>query len=227
LSKRKIIVFAPHPDDETLGCGGTIARKLSEGYEVLIVVLTDGRYAFLALLDIDSEPTPYELKEIRKGETKAATRILGVPEENLLFLDFEDGTLEKHAKEAEGRISEITEKYVPAEIYLPHIRDWHPDHRETNRIARKCLQKLGSKPTKFQYSISHKYGRIGPLMERVFSFFTRNRKEVDISEFLSLKERAVNEFKTEVSIISSKQEEPVEKDVNKYLKNRETFYVNR
>lgn len=39
---KRIIVFAPHPDHETLGCAGTIAKRLNEGYEVLLVVLTDG-----------------------------------------------------------------------------------------------------------------------------------------------------------------------------------------
>ena len=84
---KKIIIFAPHPDDETLGCGGTIAKRISEGYEVFVVVMTDGRYAFMNVLDIDSDPTPEELKEIRKEEVKRATGILGVPEENLVFLD--------------------------------------------------------------------------------------------------------------------------------------------
>ena len=49
--------FAPHPDDETWGCGGTVAKKISEGYEVLIMVLTDGRYAFQKMLGIESKTT--------------------------------------------------------------------------------------------------------------------------------------------------------------------------
>jgi len=68
--KKKIVVFAPHPDDETWGCGGTIAKKLREGYEILIVVMTDGRYAFKKVLGIDSDPTPEELKEIKKRRNK-------------------------------------------------------------------------------------------------------------------------------------------------------------
>ena len=51
---KRIVVFAPHPDDETLGTGGTIVRKLNEGYEVVIVVLTDGRYAFSTVLGVNA-----------------------------------------------------------------------------------------------------------------------------------------------------------------------------
>ena len=65
MKKKTVIVFAPHPDDETWGCGGSIAKKISEGFEVIVVILTDGRYAFSEIFGINSDPTPEELKEIR------------------------------------------------------------------------------------------------------------------------------------------------------------------
>jgi LmbE family N-acetylglucosaminyl deacetylase len=43
LTEKSILVFAPHPDDETLGCGGTIANRVREGHEVEIFFMTDGR----------------------------------------------------------------------------------------------------------------------------------------------------------------------------------------
>ena len=49
---------------------------------------------------------------------------------------------------------------------------------------------------------------------------------VDISEFLPLKEAAVKEFKSEVSIISSKQEKPLAENISKFIKNYEVFYIN-
>lgn len=224
---KRIIVFAPHPDDETYGCGGTIAKKINEGYEVIIVMMTDGRNLFQNVLGIDLDPTPEEVKKTRREEIIRATKILGVSKKNLLFLDFEDGALEKHEKEAEGRIIEIIEKYSPVEVYFPYIKDCHPDHRATNRIIRRCLQKLGLTPMKYQYSIMHKYARIGPLIERLLSLFRKNRIEVDISEFINLKEKAVKEFKSEISIISSKQKKPLEDKIEKYLKNQETFYIDK
>lgn len=218
-------MFAPHPDDETLGCGGTIAKKIAEGNEVIIVVITDGRHAFSEMLGITSDPSPEELKCIRKDEVTMATKILGVPKKNLYFLDFEDGTLERHEREAEEKIVEVLKKYSPVEVYFPFIKDCHPDHRATNRIVNRCMQDLGLTAMKYQYSIALKYTRIGPLIEKLLNLVKKNMLKVDISEFLSVKEKAVKEFKSEVSIISSKQKKPIEEKIDRYLKNEETFYI--
>ncbi|MCW3986032.1 MAG: PIG-L family deacetylase [Candidatus Bathyarchaeota archaeon] len=227
-NKEKIIVFAPHPDDETWGCGGTIAKRISEGYEVTIVVITDGRYAFSKVLGINSDPTPDELKEIRKEEVKRATRILGVPEEKLVFLDFEDGKLERNEMEAQEKVIEILrENPASVEVYFPYERDYHLDHRVTNRIVRKSIKKLGLHAMIYQYSIAQKYGRIGPLIDIFLNLFRHNMIRVDISEFLPLKEAAVKEFKSEISIISSRQKRPLVDKIGKLLKNEEIFYIDK
>jgi len=225
MEKRRIIVFAPHPDDETWGCGGTIAKKLREGYKVLIVVMTDGRYAFKKVLGIDSDPTPEELKEIRKEEVKRAVKILGVPEENLVFLNFIDGELEKHEKEAEEKVVEILSENNPSEIYIPYKKDSHPDHRATYRIVKKAIKKLGLHASLYQYSIGQRYARIGPIIDSLINLFKHHMIRVDISEFLTLKETAVKEFKSEVSIISSKQEKPLAENISKFVKSYEIFYI--
>lgn len=220
-------MFAPHPDDETWGCGGTIAKRISEGYEVLIVVMTDGRYAFLTMLGIDSDPTPEELKEIRKEEVKRATGILGVPEENLIFLNFVDGTLENNTEKAEEKVTEILSKNHPVEVYSPCKKDAHPDHRATYRIVRNSIRKLGISAVTYQYSIGQKYLRIGPIIDALLNLLKHNMVRVDISKFLSLKETAVKEFKSELETISSKQQNPIADDVKKFLKSKETFYINK
>jgi len=227
-NKEKIIVFAPHPDDETWGCGGIIAKKISEGHEVIIVVMTNGKHAFSKVLGINSDPTPGELKEIRKEEVKRSTRILGVKEENLLLLDFEDGMLEKNEREAQEKVIEILrENPPPAEVYFPYEKDYHIDHRVTNRIVKNSIKKLGVHTTGYRYSITQKFGRIGPLIDAFFNLFSRNMMRVDISEFLPLKEAAVKEFKSEVSIISSRQKRPLIEEIGKLLKNEEIFYVDK
>lgn len=225
--KKKVIVFAPHPDDETLGCGGTIAKRVSEGYKVIVVVITDGRYAFSRVLGIDLDPTPGELKKIRKEEIIRATNTLGILKENLFFLDFEDGALEKHEKEAEEKIIEIIERYSPVEVYFPYIKDYHEDHQATNRVIRRCIQKLGLTPIKYQYCTVQKYARMGPLVEKLINLFKNHIVEVDISEFLSLKEKAVKELKSEISIISKKQKRTITEEVDKFLRNKEIFYVDK
>ncbi len=224
---KKIIVFAPHPDDETLGCGGTIAKRISEGYEVLVVVMTDGRYAFLNVLDIDSDPTPEELKEIRKEEVKRATEILGVPEENLIFLDFVDGTLETNEEKAEEKVAEILSKNRPVEVYFPYKNDGHPDHRAACRIVKNSIRKSGISTLIYQYSITHKYARIGPIVNVVFNLFNQRMVRVDVSKFLLIKKAALKEFKSELTAISSRQHKPIINGVKKFLNNEETFHTEK
>jgi LmbE family N-acetylglucosaminyl deacetylase len=223
--KGRVIIFAPHPDDETLGCGGTIAKKLAEGYEVIIVVMTDGRFLLLKSFGIDDDPSPEQVKDIRRGEVLRATKILGVPEKNVIFLDFVDGTLKENEEAAEEKVTEILEKYMPSEVYFPFERDAHPDHQAANRIVRRAVEKFDIKPMMYRYTIMHKAARFGPLIEFLASIFKRDRIYVDVSEFLPLKKEAVKEFKSELTTISPKQSEPNTKDFKEFLKNRETFYI--
>jgi LmbE family N-acetylglucosaminyl deacetylase len=220
----KIAVFAPHPDDETFGCGGTIAKKISEGYEILVVILTDGRHAFSKVLGIFSDPSPEELRVIRQRELINATKILGVPEKNLIWLGFEDGCLEKYEKEAEEKVLEILRENKPKEIYFPHKRDAHPDHRATNRIVGRCILRLGLKSVSYQYSVVHQHSRMGPMLEGVLHLFKNNRTKVDISGYVDIKEKATREYKSEIAVVSVQQRKPVNEKVERYLKNEEVFY---
>lgn len=222
---KKLIVFAPHPDDETFGCGGTIAKKVSEGYDVLIVVMTDGRYAFLEVLGRDFDPTPEELKEIRIKEVKKAMQILGVPENNLIFLNFVDGTLKDNGKEAEEKVVEILSKYCPDEVYIPYRRDGHSDHRATHRIVKNAIEKLRISPICYQYPITHRFARFGHVVDSLFNFLLKDRKKyVDISKLLHVKKLAIMEFKSELTPISPNHK-PIVKDIKKFQRNKEIFYI--
>jgi LmbE family N-acetylglucosaminyl deacetylase len=225
---RKItVVFAPHPDDETVGCGGTIAMRTSEEYEVLIIVMTDGRHAFSQVLGINSDPSPAELKQIRRAEMRRAVRALGVPEENITFLDFEDGKLDENSEEAEQKVTQILKENRPTEVFFPYAREDHPDHRATNRIVRNSIKKSGLQPSKYQYSVNQRYARVNPMVDKFLSSFNHKMVQFDISKFLSQKERAMKEFKSEIAIISSKQKRPVltNSTIRRHLRNREIFYV--
>jgi len=224
---KKIIVFAPHPDDETLGCGGTIAKRISEGYEVLVVVMTDGRYAFMNVLDIDSDPTPEELKEIRKEEVKRATGILGVLTGNLIFLDFVDGTLETNEEKVEEKVAEILSKNRPVEVYFPYKHDGHPDHRAAYQIVKNSIRKSGISTLMYQYSITHKYSRIGPMVNVFFNFFNQSMVRVDVSKFLLIKKAALEEFKSELTAVASRQHKRIINGVKKFLNDEETFYTEK
>jgi len=220
-------VFAPHPDDETFGCGGTIAKKIKEGCEVIVVVMTNGRNALSKLFGIKSNPTPSELKEIRRKELEKAAKILGIKQENLLFLDFDDGALEKNELKAREKIIEILKENYPAEIYYPYEKDRHPDHQVTNRLVRSSIKSLDINVAGYRYSIYPKFWHLDPIMDNILNFFKHNMICVDISEFLPLKKAAIKEFKSQISLITSRQKKPIIDKIERFLKNKETFYIEK
>lgn len=223
--KSKIIVFAPHPDDETLGCGGTIARRISEGYEVLVIVLTDGRNALLTSFGLESDPTPSELKEIREEEVKRALRVLGVTEDSLFFLGFEDGTLSQNKRQAKEKVSNILSRYTPAEVYFTYEKDFNMDHRVTSRVVRDSIEELGLDTMCRQYSIEQRHTRVDTFLDSRFNLFRDSMIRVDISGFLPLKKKALKEFKSQIEIISRRQRRPVVESIERFLKNEESFFI--
>jgi LmbE family N-acetylglucosaminyl deacetylase len=223
--KSKIIVFAPHPDDETLGCGGTIARRVGEGYEAVIVVLTDGRNALLTSFGLQSDPTPSELKEIREAEVKKALGILGVKEDSLFFLGFEDRTLSQNARQAKENVSKILSRNTPAEVYFTYEKDFNMDHRVTSRIVRDSIEELGLHTSGRQYSIEQRHTRLDTFLGSRFNPFRDGMIRVDISKFLPLKKKALEEFKSQTEILSHMQPRPVVENIERFLKNEESFFI--
>ena len=223
---QKIVVFAPHPDDETVGCGGAIAKRISQGYDVLVVVMTDGRHAFSHSLGIHSDPSPEDVKTIRREEIKGVMKIYGLPEENLILLDFEDRKLQNSAEEAEEIVTQILEKNRPVEVYFPVAQDYHKDHKATNRIVKNSIRKLHLSTMKYQYKVSHKFSRIGPIYDDVLEPF-KHTIFVNVSEFLPLKEEALRAYISEISIISKTQKRPIVMKPERFLRPYEEFYFEK
>ncbi|MCX7706283.1 MAG: PIG-L family deacetylase [bacterium] len=91
----KVIVFAPHPDDEVLGCGGLIQRVIKNEGKIFVVYLTNGDHNQIPFRvyekKIIARPIDYiKLGELRRKESTKATGILGLPQENLIFLGYPD-----------------------------------------------------------------------------------------------------------------------------------------
>jgi len=231
---KRAIVFAPHPDDETLGCGGTIAKKLGQSYEIYVVFMTDGRHS-LTELGVSSEPTPFEMKEIRRRDALRATEILGLHKKNLLFLDFEDKTLEKHEQLVQEKVVEILKDFSPMEVFFPQEREYHIDHRVSHRIIKRAIKTLNLNLIQYQYTIAWSfplYLFIHFMNEVTFDLLmTKLLKShffyVDISNFLPLKEMAIEEYKSQITIISSKQKRPALKQsfLERFLKSNEKFII--
>jgi LmbE family N-acetylglucosaminyl deacetylase len=141
------IVFAPHPDDEVLGCGGTIALKVAAGARVRVVVMTDGRASHGHLIDAAT------LIRIRREEAERAAPHLGLGPQDYTFLDFQDHHLHVHAPEARLRVQQLVAEFAPVQVFVPHRRDRLSDHVATFEIVRDALQVLGKPVTVFEYPV--------------------------------------------------------------------------
>jgi bacillithiol biosynthesis deacetylase BshB1 len=114
-----VLVAGPHPDDQELGMGGTIARLVAEGHRVLLLDLTDG------------EPTPCGDRETRAREAAEAARILGTERKTL---DLPNRTL-VHSVEARHRVAAVIRGFRPEVMFVPYFEDAHPDHVAGTRIV--------------------------------------------------------------------------------------------
>ena len=144
---RDAIVFAPHPDDETLGCGGTIIKKKATGAAVKIVFMTDGRLSHAQHIDEN------RLRDIREREAILAAAKLGLPASDVIFLGFPDQELSNYTQPAVQRVQSILDDVEPEEIFIPHHKEYPKDHRATNEIVRIALEQSGFCPTVYEYAV--------------------------------------------------------------------------
>ena len=114
-----VLVLAPHPDDETIGCGGALARHAGRGDEVTVLVATSG--------EATSGGGP-DVAAAREAECAAACADLGVPPP--VFLRLPDGALERHTPELVAALR--LHGAGAAVVYAPTVLDPHRDHRAAN-----------------------------------------------------------------------------------------------
>jgi LmbE family N-acetylglucosaminyl deacetylase len=143
------VVFAPHQDDETLGCGGLIALKRARGAEVTVVFVTDGRTSHARFLD------PDELAGRRRAEAVAACGDLGVPAEQVLFLEFRDGELAANVEAASARIAGLLRERPGRLLLAPYSGDTTADHRATLAAVVGAVGRLapGGRLTLLEYPV--------------------------------------------------------------------------
>jgi LmbE family N-acetylglucosaminyl deacetylase len=141
------MVLAPHQDDETLGCGGTVALKRRQGADVTVVFMMDGSRSHVPLI------TAEELSALRHGEALAALRRLGVPDDRVLTFDFPEGHLSQHVDEAVDRLVDALVATAPEELFIPVGAEPNKDHAHTNLVARRALKRWGQRVVVYEYPV--------------------------------------------------------------------------
>jgi LmbE family N-acetylglucosaminyl deacetylase len=127
---KTILLFTPHPDDDTFCCAGTLAMLAKNGNTVRIVIYTNDDKG-----SRDPDMTSERLAKIRKAEEEESCRILGIPKDNITWLQFHDGMLEYASpRDLVEQVTGIIRKYSPDLVLAPdpgaeYVR-WHKtDHR--------------------------------------------------------------------------------------------------
>jgi LmbE family N-acetylglucosaminyl deacetylase len=208
----RVLVFSPHPDDEVIACGGTIARLAVEGARVGVVFATDGAMSHAAVLGIHTDPAPAELRTIRREEARRAAKAMGIGAEAARFLDYPDTQLAEHLPEFRRDVLEIlrTNRDV-AQVYLPHeIRELNADHRLTGETVVSCLAELGLEPRVFRYVVwdertEDEFGFVNRNPAAGRSDATERLVSFDITPYVAQKHAAFREHRTQVELFAPGQ----------------------
>lgn len=185
--KNRILVIAPHADDEIIGCGGTIAKAINEGNEVYIIIVTNANVGAPELFN-------KEAINIVREEALNAHACLGVKE--TIFLNFPAPALNAFPEyKISIKLSEIINKIRPQILYLPHPGDLHQDHKAIYRAS------LVSARPQHDYSIFEIYcyetlseSEWAPQHEKAFTPNYFN----DVSNFFEKKLEAMQFYKTQI-----------------------------
>lgn len=147
------LVMAPHPDDESLGCGGTIVHLRQLGYPVHVLFVSDGT---LSHPNSASYPAA-RLRHLRETEAREALQMLGVAADACTFMQLPDRRVpsagESGFAEAVTVVVELLNRLQPATLFMPWQRDPHPDHRACWQIGQQAAHDARSKPRVLEYLI--------------------------------------------------------------------------
>jgi LmbE family N-acetylglucosaminyl deacetylase len=151
LADRPFVVIAPHPDDESLACGGLIADACRQGLRGKVVIVSDG-----AGSHPNSKAYPPErLTTLREVEARQAGAELGLRPEEMLFLRLPDRFVPYEGEKAERAIGVITDcanEIGAGSLFVSWRHDPHCDHEASYRISREVQRRVG-KVKLFEYVV--------------------------------------------------------------------------
>lgn len=137
--RRRIVVFAAHPDDETIGIGSILKRHALQGDTIYLVFTTNGRGE--GWFTRRKNQKRYVAK--RYGEAIMAAKMLGVARRQILFLGFPDGTLHRYMKYLSRDVEEILGLIRPHRVYVHGVEGGHIDHDATSVAVQTIARKIG------------------------------------------------------------------------------------
>lgn len=188
---KKILVVAAHPDDEILGCGGTIAKYIKQGFKVKTIILTKG-------ISSRFKNKNYKIKKLQKNlntSSKLANKAIGV--NDLKFFDLPDNEFDQISLLSIVKIIEKEIKtFKPNTIFTHYINDLNVDHQYTSKAviiaARPLSKSIVREILFFEINSSTDY----QINSNGFQF--QPNLFVDISKTIMQKKKALKEYNSEM-----------------------------
>jgi LmbE family N-acetylglucosaminyl deacetylase len=129
--KNPVFILAPHTDDGELGCGGTIARFVDEGYDIYYIAFSSARRSVPAGMPDD----------VLRSEVRKAIQVLGIPESNLILFDYDVRQFPAHRQEILEDLIRLRFEIQPQLIFCPSTTDIHQDHLTVCQEAVRAFKK--------------------------------------------------------------------------------------
>ena len=184
---KKILIVAAHPDDEVLGCFGTVAKMIKKGYEAYSLILSGGKTS-------RGEVEQKELDEL-KTEMLKANKLIGIKE--VFQADFPDNAFDSvPLLNIVKKVEEIKHKIEPEIIFTHHIGDMNIDHQITHKAVLTATRPMADEPVKSVYSMEvpsstewNAFAKETIFVPNVF---------VDITETVDLMVKAMDCYRSEL-----------------------------
>jgi LmbE family N-acetylglucosaminyl deacetylase len=173
-----ILVISPHPDDEAIGCGGTLRKHVLAGDRVHVVFLTSGEKG-------GHGRSPEKTRQVQEREARKAADILGLAQ--IEFWGATDGAVQA-TPELVRRLRRTLSTWRPARLYVTHPREMHPDHRASARLVRKALQGRTKVPAVLLYEVWTPLQQLDEI--------------VDITAHLSTKLAAIRAYRSQCATLA-------------------------
>lgn len=206
LLSQRLLIIAPHMDDEILGCGGSILLHEDKS-KIHCVYATDGSRSPAPLLPWTGSVDP-NIGEIRRREALQAMHEVGVPQDNLVFLNFPDGALSRNIRGFRSRLSHEITRIDPSIVLAPFRYDLHSDHVAVNRCARAILSREKRDRLLLEYIVYYRWRLIGSGDVRSMipesRFLTVSTKSVAAG-----KSSAIYRYRSQTETLSDWQDQPI------------------
>jgi LmbE family N-acetylglucosaminyl deacetylase len=187
--KNKILIVSAHPDDEVLGCGGTVARLVKEGYQAYTLILGEGITSRDEKRDRAKRET--EIQKL-KDQAKKANKIIGV--EEVFMYDFPDNRFDTVPLLDIVKVIEKIKNDIKPDIIFTHYgKDLNIDHQITYKAVITATRPVVGEPVKEIYSFE-----VPSSTEWNFPLSFSPDVFFDISETMDIKIKALEEYKTEL-----------------------------